>query len=310
MLNESLRCLQSVKSLVTTDKKHDTRRKSFAKQRLDEREASSKTELPKHHEYSASLLVVINQIAPDLLVYAIPSLETRIGGAEESIRLASVQILVGFFTSKVDVIESYPTLFTEVLNGQRDVSAEIRAEIATAFGIEGVTKMIMSVAWLLNPSANVSIARATFAKAAVLTSFGQKASGAKRGSSSASSKEGPELRESSIDWERSKSFNGEARGHARPRSSLEPSTIKDVLETRFLKLSWLPDATLHANRSLDETGHRKSARDIEKLIFEQIPFISKDNEANVRAGFRRLTIFISQLSPAISAQLWATARSR
>ncbi|KAI0563143.1 Sister chromatid cohesion protein Pds5 [Gracilaria domingensis] len=126
----------------------------------------------------------------------------------------------------------------------------------------------------------------------------------------ASAKEASEERESSMDWERSKSSNGEGRARARPRSSIEPSTMNDVLETRMLKLPWLPDVILRAHGSLNEAGDQKSARDIEKLIFEQIPAISKDNGANVRAGLRRLAIFTSQLSPATFAQLSAIVRSR
>eukprot|EP00178_Gracilaria_changii_P025166 TRINITY_DN770_c0_g1_i1.p1 TRINITY_DN770_c0_g1~~TRINITY_DN770_c0_g1_i1.p1 ORF type:complete len:1599 (-),score=326.01 TRINITY_DN770_c0_g1_i1:4651-9447(-) len=344
MLNESLRCLQTVKSLGTPDKKHSTRRKSPAKRRLEEEEASSKAELSEHHEHIAQLLVAINRIAPDVLIYVIPSLENLIGSSDESIRLASVQILAALFTSRVDVIESYPVLFAEFLNRRRDVSAEIRSETTAALGplllvhpkhadtlddmlkdraidkddhvrcvaVESIGKCIhrASEDLLKILSSRLCDKKPQVRKAALAQVCEIFTNANPSYSRPTLSKDGSDENNASMDWEKSKGSSGESQERSRPRTSIEPATMNDVLETRMLRLSWLPDVLLGAHMSLSDAGDQKSARDIEKLIFEQMPAISKENGVNMRAGLRRLAIFISQLSEASFARLSAIVRNR
>ncbi|CAN8071923.1 unnamed protein product [Agarophyton chilense] len=344
LLNESLRCLKTVKGLGTPDKKHSTRRRSPAKRRLDDDDASSQPELSEHHQHIAQLFVSINKIAPDVLIYVIPSLENLIASSDESIRLASVQILAALFTSRVDVIESYPSLFAEFLNRQRDVNAEIRAEIAVALGpllvahpkhaetfdtmlkdraidkddhvrciaVESIGKCIhrASESLLQVLALRLCDRKPQVRKAALAQVYELFTNATPSYSRPSPSSEPNEEINVLMDWGEHKESNGEALGRGRPRSSIEPVTMNDVLETRMLKHSWLPDAILRSYMALNDAGDQKSAREIERLILERIPATSKHDGVSIRAGLRRLAIFISQLSETSYEHLMAIVRSR
>eukprot|EP00737_Agarophyton_chilense_P001433 gb/GEZJ01001609.1/.p1 GENE.gb/GEZJ01001609.1/~~gb/GEZJ01001609.1/.p1 ORF type:complete len:1239 (-),score=208.74 gb/GEZJ01001609.1/:1109-4501(-) len=62
--------------------------------------------------------------------------------------------------------------------------------------------------------------------------------------------------------------------------------------------------------ALNDAGDQKSAREIERLILERIPATSKHDGVSIRAGLRRLAIFISQLSETSYEHLMAIVRSR
>ncbi|CAN8063462.1 unnamed protein product [Agarophyton chilense] len=244
----------------------------------------------------------------------------------------------------LDVIDSYPSLFAEFLNRQRDVNAEIRAEMAVALGpllaahpkhaerfdsmlkdreidkddlvrciaVESIGKCIRHASEsLLQLLALRLCDRKPHVRKVTLSQVYELFTNATPSYSGPSPTFEPnEERNDLMDWGGNKYSSGEALGRRIPRSSIEPVTMKDVLETRMLKHSWLPDAILRSNMSLNDAGDQKRAREIERLILERIPATSKHDGVSIRAGLRRLAIFISQLSETSCENLMAIVRSR
>ncbi|CAN8065582.1 unnamed protein product [Agarophyton chilense] len=112
-----------------------------------------------------------------------------------------------------------------------------------------------------------------------------------------------------MDCRENKESIGEALGRRRPRSSIETVTMNDVLETRMLKHSWLPDAILRSYMALNDAGDQKRAREIERLILKRIIATWEHDGVSIRAGLCRVAIFISQLSEPSYEHLMAIVRS-
>lgn len=344
MLNESLRCLQTVKGLGTPEKKHPSRRKSPGKRRLTDDDASLKPHLSEHHEHIAQLLVSINRIAPDVLIYVIPSLETLLESSDHNIRLASVQILARLFTSRVDVIDSYPSLFAEFLNRQRDVNAHIRAQVAMSLGalivshpkhahdlikmledraidkddhvrcvaLESVGKCFHRASdSLLRVLASRLCDRKAQVRKAALAQICHLFTNPNPSYSRPSSLMEPRGDANhSMDWQAKSDSSVENGNKTRARTSMEPSSQQDVLETRMLNLSWLPDVLIRSHMALSDAGDQSTVQGIERLIFEHIPAVNKDEGVSPRAGLRRLSIFLSQLSESVFSHLLVIVRNR
>lgn len=345
MLNESLRSLQTVPTLATPDNKHHpSRKRSPAKVRLTDDDPSDKPHLSEHHQHIAQLLVAINRVAPDVLIYVIPSLETLLESSDDNIRLASVHILAPLFTSRVDVIESYPSLFAEFLNRQRDVNAQIRAHVTMSLGTLIVAHP-KHAHDLINMLQDRAIDKDDHVRCVALESVGKcfhrATDSLLRVLASRLCDRKPQVRKAalaqichvftnpnpsysrppsvkrqradasdSMDWEAKSNSDVENSAKGQPRTSMEPSSQQDVLETRMLNLSWLPDVVIRSHMALSEAGDQSTVQGIEKLIFEQIPAAGKDDGASPRAGLRRLSIFLSQLSGSAFSHLLLIVRNR
>ncbi|CAN8063246.1 unnamed protein product [Agarophyton chilense] len=261
------------------------------------------------------------------------------GGAGCKVSTARVSAAV-----LLDAIDSYPSLFAEFLNRQRDVNAEIREEIAVALGpllvahpkhaktfdsmlkgraidkddhvrciaVESIGKYIhrASESLLQVLALRLCDRKPQVRKAALAQVYELCTNATPSYSRPSPSSEPNDERNVLMDWGENKESSGEGLERGRPPSSIELVTMKDVLQTCMLKHSWPPDAILRSNMALDDAVDQKSAREIERLILERIPTTSKHDGVSIRAGLRRLAIFISQLSETSYENLMAIVRSR
>ncbi|CAN8064646.1 unnamed protein product [Agarophyton chilense] len=194
----------------------------------------------------------------------------------------------------LDAIDSYPSLFAEFLNRQRDFNAEICADIAGAFGFvlvvhpkhaklfESMLKdraidkddhvrciAVESIGKCIH-RASESLLQLLDLRLCDLKPQGRKAALAQvyelftnvtpSYSRPSPSSEPNEERNVFRDWGGKKESSGEDLERGRPRSSIEPVTMNDVLQTCMLTHSWPPDAILRSNMALDDAGDQKSAR--------------------------------------------------
>lgn len=80
------------------------------------------------------LLVTVNRIAPEMLIYVIPSLEDRLAAPEETVRRNICRLLGKLFMSSSASIDAYPSLFQEYLSRCKDREESVRAEVCATLG--------------------------------------------------------------------------------------------------------------------------------------------------------------------------------
>ncbi len=121
---------QLSKGRIRTSKSTPTRRKTKKLADADN-EQEIDSELMEDIE---KLVVSVNRIAPDMLIYVIPSLEDRLGSEEAMVRRNIAHLLGKLFMSSSATIDAYPSLFTEYLRRARDRDEAVRAEVCATIG--------------------------------------------------------------------------------------------------------------------------------------------------------------------------------
>lgn len=81
-----------------------------------------------------NLVIAVNQIAPEILIYVIPSLEDRLLAKDAVVRRNVAHLLGKLFMSSAETVKAYPSLFTEYLQRARDVDPSLRAEVCATLG--------------------------------------------------------------------------------------------------------------------------------------------------------------------------------
>ncbi len=81
-----------------------------------------------------NLVVTVNQIAPSMLIYVIPSLEERLRAKDSVVRRNVAHLLGKLFMSSSATVSAYPSVFTEFLHRARDIEPVLRAEVCKTLG--------------------------------------------------------------------------------------------------------------------------------------------------------------------------------
>ncbi|CDF33969.1 unnamed protein product [Chondrus crispus] len=134
LLNASIRQLRRTTSSASPQKGRGGRRRTPTKRARAGRREEDELELQDdeisvHHKHIGDVIIAVNRVAPDILIYAIPSLHDQIQSSDENARLANVHLLARLLTSQRQMSESYPTLFVEFLSRNKDVNPAIREEV-------------------------------------------------------------------------------------------------------------------------------------------------------------------------------------
>lgn len=336
VLNASIRGLRRTQGLDTPDNPEHSRRKSPARRPRQDKSALEDTTMTEHHLHISDLIVAINRVAPDILIYVIPNLESPLRSSDDAVRLASVHLLACLFTSRGDVVDSYPSLFAEFLTRQRDVNTEIRAEVCSVLGnlivshpkhAQSLDQMLQDRAIDRDENVRLSAVR-TIGKCVdhasedllklLATRVRDKRIAVRREALgqlsevyraaerfSMSSKENiedgmkDESGYDSLDLNRS---NSEESEKSRSRKGIVVEE-HDPMEVRMHRLCWLPNTLLQSYSALKGAADHVTARMIESIIFDIIPRLSDDDEEKNKSGFRRFAIFLSQLSESALSQL-------
>lgn len=345
MLNASIRQFRHQKSVITPEK---PRRRTPVKKDQPKVEVPQNVEVSEHHEHVADLLVAINTVAPDILIYVIPSLEDRIRASDNSVRLANVHLLGRLFRSRQDMAESYPSLFTEFLARIRDVSPNIRAEVCAALvGLiashpkhrEKLNELLRDRLLDRDEEVRVVAVRSVgesldFADDELLKLMSSRLRDRKPSVRAEALKQ---LTEMYIDREGSRSKDSTAsltpqfeEGDTLNKEGKEPSQREDFGEeneeqiktplrdgqmeysegTSSLSLSWLPQTLLQTHIALRGAEDVALANEIEKVIFVKIPGSRSDASHIVDARLRRFAFFLANLDNSAYSHLVQLAGER
>lgn len=287
-------------------------------------------DLSEHHEHFSDLLIAINRIAPDILIYVVPNLEDRLRSPDVAIRHGAVSLLARLFTSRTDMSRSYPTLYSEFLARHLDAAPEIRVEVVHAMGellvtdhnqTEHLDRMLRDRFLDCDEKVRIAAVQAV-GKAGdhasdetihrlVTRIQDRKASVRSEALShvillcTETGKTQPTRQrlasggifepQDSIDL--SEEFR-QAEGNQMFSSDQEPASQENALEERMLRWSFLPNALLEAHVALRSAGDFITAAEIEKIVFERIcqPAVKSDDPETMRLGFRRFAIFLAHLN--------------
>jgi len=81
-----------------------------------------------------NLVVAVNRVTPDILIYVIPSLEDRLRAKDSVVRRNIAHLLGKLFMSSAETVNAYPSVFTEFLHRSRDIEPTLRAEVCRTLG--------------------------------------------------------------------------------------------------------------------------------------------------------------------------------
>lgn len=81
-----------------------------------------------------SLLISVNRVAPEILIYVIPNFERDLRSGDGDCRLRCVRRLCSLFSASSEMVRSYPSLFADFVGRHRDAEPEIRVEVCKAVG--------------------------------------------------------------------------------------------------------------------------------------------------------------------------------
>ena len=318
MLNASLRTLRRGDSPPTPQRTSRTRARTHAKSSPGKSSNTGKA-LSEHHEHIAELIVAINRVSPDVLVYVLPNLEDGLSSKDENVRLGTANLLGRLFSSRADVGHSYLSLFAEFLKRTCDASAEVRMEVTKGLGnlmvfhpkhAEHIDELLRGRMLDRNEEVRCAAVQAVGAagnnaseellrvcasrlrdkkvkvRSQAVVAISEILAGG-------SGSQFTEQKSTRLDSDESPSQD---------KMEIDGSGNHDdasfAHEARILELSWLPDLLAEALLSVEGSGDFSTATQIENIVFRDLAGIEKSNLASVKPGMRRFFIFLSHLSSA------------
>lgn len=345
MLNASIRQLRQSHSSHTPEK--PTRRRTPVKRKGRADAEADSGELSIHHDSIPDLLVAVNRVASDILIYVIPSLEDRIRSPDIDVRLANVHLLARLFTSRNDMTETYPSLFQGFLARIRDVSPDIRAEVCAVMGELMVShanlrldldkqlrdgaldrEEAVRVVAVRSIGAAVDVAspetlkllatRLRDRKPNVRTAALAQLTGIYDGTGDGRTTqrtiaEGNTLSPATfVRDDDSSSFGSDIVPSRQGASAAADGTNMDgeMIESRLQRLDWLPDTLIQSTTALRAASDYSTSEEIEQVIFERIPKCKSDDVQVARSRLRRFATFLANLNDANFAQFTVLVQER
>lgn len=338
LLNASIQELHSAHGL-STPRKGGHGRKSPSKRKYEENSDLSAKEHSEHHEHMQDLIVAINNVAPDVLVYVIPNLEDGLTSKDVTRRLACATLLGRLFTSRGEVANSYPSLFAEFLSRGRDENAEVRATVTTTLGRlmklhpkhrEHIDELFRNRVFDRSESVRIaavrSIGRAGDGPSdALLKMHATRLRDKKHSIRQTTADAVNELYTADVQPQEPASQLGIGQKLGQPgninkvQNQFETTTdgnrqdeagLLEGLESRTFRLSWLPNTLVESMLAVDGVGDYETGRRIEKIMLFDIPALNCKNASRVTFGLRQLCIFLSHLSDGAHMTLCTRLRDR
>lgn len=324
LLNASMCALRFEPKSVNNQTRATYRKKSMSKKPFIA-DVENK-HLSCHHTYISDIIIKLNSIAPDVLVFVLPNLEDRCRSDEVAIRLGVVNLLANLFTAREEMPTSYPSLFAEFLERNRDIDPQIRQTVVACLGTLVVMHPYHSgqIDEILrdrvyDAEENVRIAavqsigkvpdivtdetlkrmctrlldKAEHVRSEVLrqiVSFYVIPSKPSRMDSKSS-------QETKLSMDSNLNPGGAPPTPVVCESTSKVRTKEDVVLHRMLRTKFLPDQLVDAYLSLRRTREFESALKLERALFERIctPSETREDRGSL-SGLRRMALFLSQLS--------------
>lgn len=342
ILNASIRSLRWDKKSGSPLKSKSARRKSPAK-KSEQDTSLSPEDFSQHHDHISELILAINRVSPEVLIYVIPNLESHLQSSDDAVRLGTVHLLSRLFVSRRDVTESYPSLFAEYLSRHRDVNAEIRVEVCSALGPlivaqpkhrEELDQIIRDRSLDRDEKVRIAAARAIGiciehasddllkilatrlrdrrpgVRKEALVQLGNLYIADASHSRSTLSQLGNEMSLTDL-MELDELDDSQKDGNDGDSQDFPGfKNITDPLETRIHRLSWLPNILVQSILLLRKAGDRQTAAAVEAIILETIPGLRGNKPLDLAGGIRRFSIFLCQLSESSFLQLTSLLQER
>lgn len=134
LLNESIRASRIDKTHVPIPRKGDHIRRKSPMKKVTDNSSIDVNGLSTHHAYISDIIIAISRVEPDVLIYVLPNLEPRVRSEDLAVRRSALSLLSRLFTTRVEMITSYPSLFMEFLNRRSDQDGHIREIVASSLG--------------------------------------------------------------------------------------------------------------------------------------------------------------------------------
>lgn len=321
LLNASLQALRIEPTSTTGNRRPTYRKRSPLKSASIT--ADENAFLSQHHNHITDLIIKLNHLAPDVLIFVLPNLQDPCLSEALDVRLAAVNLLARLFTSREEMVESYPALFSEFLRRVKDIEPQIRITVVNSLGpllllcpkhrthIDGLLyerahdsdetvriATVQSIGKILDIVSDETLKR-------VFLRVQDK-----------SERVRSEALQQIISFYTipQRQPRTDSKSSADTKLSLEvgqlrsasPSVWEDVpggadsedyVIRRMLRVPSLPDQLVEAYFNLRTTKEFRSALEVERAIFEKIclPFSKKEKDVSCR-GLRRMALFLAQLS--------------
>lgn len=335
LLNASIKAMRLEPS-ATGGQKRPVYRKKRSPLKTSTMSAEESANLSQHHYHIADLIIKFNHLTPDLLVFVLPNLQDFCVSKDLDIRLAAVNLLARLFTSREEMTDSYPALFTEFLQLSNDLEAQVREIVVNTLGslLLVCPRQRTVVDSILRERTHDSD---EMVRVAAVRSIGKvfdfiENETLERMFSRVQDKARivrSEALQQAVSFYTipQRLFRTDSKGSAETKLSLEAGQVgsapssssvdipkddpEDIVIKRMLRISSLPDLLVEACLSLRNTKEFRSALDIELAIFEKICLPPSRKEKGVSGrGLRRMALFLAQLSPPKLLSFVATSRER
>lgn len=300
-------------------------------------------DLSVHHPHLSDLIVTLHRVSPDVLIYVLPNLSDRVRSQDTAVRVGVVHLLSSLFTARSDLMESYPSLYTEYLNRSRDLDPKVRVLVVLSLGelalsqredrkqIEDIfLERIHDLDESVRSAALRAVARAvdvvpTPVIAKLVERLCDKMESVRRTAldqcidicsvppknlssrlDSPALKSSPELGADSDSEQPALSSD-----YVAPSPSANGLNAAEFLERRMLRLYTLPNYVMEASVALRKNEQHLSAADIENVCFGRFFSLAKCNDdKHIRVAMRRLALFLSLMSEAAFMRFRALAAER
>lgn len=335
LLNASLQALRIEPTSTTGNRRPTYRKRSPLKSTSIT--ADENLHLSQHHNHIIDLIIKLNHLAPDVLIFVLPNLQDPCRSEALDVRLAAVNLLARLFTSREEMVESYPALFSEFLQRVKDIEVQIRVTVVNSLGLLLLLypKHRTHIDGLLHERAHDSDETV---RIAAVQSIGKVLDivsdrTLERVFSRVQDKS-ERVRSEALQQIISfytipqRQPRAESKSSVETRVSLEagqlrsasPSLLENVpgdadsegcVIRRMLRVPSLPDQLVEAYVNLRTTKEFRSALEVERAIFEKIclPFSKKEKDVSCR-GLRRMALFLAQLSPVKLISFTAMSKER
>lgn len=335
LLNDSIRALRLEPTNMVGHKRPTYRKRSPLKRLSMDTEES--TPLSQHHNHISDLIIRLNHLVPDVLIFVLPNLQELFRSEALAVRLAAMDLLARLFTSRKEMAESYPTLFNAFLHRTKDIEPQIRITVVDSLGSLMLLhpKQRAHIDELLYERALDSVEAVRFATVqSVGRVFDIVSDRTLERVFSRVQDKTDRVRSEALHQIISfytipqKQPRTDSKSSADTKLSLEagllrsaPSSMsgdtsgeadfEDCVTKRMLRVSSLPDELVGACFNLRISKEFRSALEVERAIFEKIciPLSKKEKAASSR-GLHRMALFLAQLSPSRLSSFVAMSRVR
>lgn len=337
MLNASIRAFRI--ELSPTATRVINRKRSPGKERSNSKAESA--QLSDHHKHITDIIIKLNRLAPDVLIYVLPNLEDRCRSEDPAVRLGAVSLLAKLFTTREDMATFYPALFSEFLGRNHDSNGQVRKAVVASLGAissaqaklrNQINKILGERIFDIDENVRIAAIESTGQILDIVSDdvlqlvFTRLQDKMERVRSAALDLIVSFYTAFPISLSRIESRNSHETKLSSVSDQYEDTSLtafsfcsirKEDLEANatficMLRAPSLPNQLVEAYVALRKTKEYESAAKIERAIFEKIcsPSTETDNFNDTERGLCRLAYFLSQLSHSAYSSFCSIVRER